>query len=39
VLTAIINHPNAARGQPALDFLVQWTYANAAAWSRMLQRN
>ena len=39
VLTAIINHPNAARGQPALDFLVQWTYANASAWSRMLQRH
>jgi D-alanyl-D-alanine carboxypeptidase/D-alanyl-D-alanine-endopeptidase (penicillin-binding protein 4) len=39
VLTAIINHPNAARGQPALDFLVQWTYGNAAAWSRMLQRH
>jgi hypothetical protein len=28
----MINHPNAARGQPALDYLVQWVYANAAAY-------
>jgi D-alanyl-D-alanine carboxypeptidase/D-alanyl-D-alanine-endopeptidase (penicillin-binding protein 4) len=33
-VTAIINHANAARGQPALDFLVQWVYRNAAVWAR-----
>ena len=38
VVTALINHPNAARGQPALDFLVQWVYRNAAAWSALPQR-
>jgi D-alanyl-D-alanine carboxypeptidase/D-alanyl-D-alanine-endopeptidase (penicillin-binding protein 4) len=37
-ITAIINHPNAARGQPALDFLVQWVYRNAAAWAQTPQR-
>lgn len=31
VVVAMINHPNAARGQPALDYLVQWVYANAAS--------
>jgi D-alanyl-D-alanine carboxypeptidase/D-alanyl-D-alanine-endopeptidase (penicillin-binding protein 4) len=33
IVVALINHPNAARGQPALDFLVQWVYRNAAAWT------
>jgi len=32
VLVAIVNHPNAARAQPALDLLVQWTYRNAATY-------
>ena len=26
VVVAIVNHPNAARAQAALDFLVQWVY-------------
>lgn len=33
VVVALINHPQAARGQPALDFLVQWVYRNGASWS------
>ncbi len=38
IVVAIINHANAARGAPALDFLVQWVYRNAAAAERMPQR-
>jgi len=33
-IAALINHPNAARGQPALDFLVQWVFSNGETWSR-----
>ena len=33
IVAAIVNHPNAARAQPALDYLVQWTYRNAATWN------
>ena len=33
IVVALINHANAARGQPALDFLVQWVYRNGAAWA------
>jgi len=32
-VVALINHPNAARGQPALDFLVQWVYAYGAGYA------
>jgi len=32
IVTAIVNHPNAARAQGALDALVQWTYRNAASY-------
>jgi len=32
VLVAMVNHPNAARAQGALDFLAEWTLANAAAY-------
>jgi serine-type D-Ala-D-Ala carboxypeptidase/endopeptidase (penicillin-binding protein 4) len=32
IVVAIINHPNAAQGQAALDSLVQWIYRNAATW-------
>jgi serine-type D-Ala-D-Ala carboxypeptidase/endopeptidase (penicillin-binding protein 4) len=32
IVVALINHPEAARGQAALDFLVQWVYRDAAAW-------
>jgi len=38
VVVAIINHPNAARGSPALDHLVQWVYENGAAWDPSQQR-
>jgi serine-type D-Ala-D-Ala carboxypeptidase/endopeptidase (penicillin-binding protein 4) len=37
-VVAIINHRNAARGAPALDFLVQWVYQNAATWRPASQR-
>jgi D-alanyl-D-alanine carboxypeptidase/D-alanyl-D-alanine-endopeptidase (penicillin-binding protein 4) len=33
IVVAIINHPDAARGQPALDYLVQWVYRNAAEFA------
>ena len=32
IVAAIVNHPNAARSQRALDALVQWTYRNAATY-------
>lgn len=32
-VVALINHRQAAHGQPALDFLVQWVYRNGATWS------
>ena len=32
VVVALINHPNAARGQAALDALVQWVYRDASGW-------
>ena len=37
-VAAIINHPNAARGGPALDHLVQWVYANASTWDPRVGR-
>ena len=38
IVVAIINHPNAARGQPALDGLVQWVYRSAGSWDPKSQR-
>jgi D-alanyl-D-alanine carboxypeptidase/D-alanyl-D-alanine-endopeptidase (penicillin-binding protein 4) len=38
VVVALINHPNAARGRSALDYLVQWVYHDAAAWRAILER-
>ena len=35
IVVALINHPHAARGVAALDFLVQWVYRNGAAWAQM----
>ncbi|MEO8346680.1 MAG: D-alanyl-D-alanine carboxypeptidase/D-alanyl-D-alanine-endopeptidase [Betaproteobacteria bacterium] len=32
IVVALINYPQAARGQGALDALVQWVYRNAASW-------
>jgi D-alanyl-D-alanine carboxypeptidase/D-alanyl-D-alanine-endopeptidase (penicillin-binding protein 4) len=31
IVAAIVNHPNAANAQPALDRLVTWVYENAAS--------
>jgi D-alanyl-D-alanine carboxypeptidase/D-alanyl-D-alanine-endopeptidase (penicillin-binding protein 4) len=33
IVAALVNHPNAARAQSALDGLVQWTYRNAGAYT------
>jgi D-alanyl-D-alanine carboxypeptidase/D-alanyl-D-alanine-endopeptidase (penicillin-binding protein 4) len=32
ILVAMVNHPNAARAQGALDFLADWTLRNAASY-------
>ncbi len=32
-LAALVNHPNAAHAQAALDVLVQWVYQNGATWT------
>jgi len=34
-LAAIVNHPNANRAQPALDFFVEWIHHHAAAWDAL----
>ena len=33
IVVAIVNHPNAARAQGALDYLADWTLRNAAAYA------
>jgi D-alanyl-D-alanine carboxypeptidase/D-alanyl-D-alanine-endopeptidase (penicillin-binding protein 4) len=38
IVVAIINHPNAWRGGPALDYLVQWVYREAAGWDPALHK-
>jgi serine-type D-Ala-D-Ala carboxypeptidase/endopeptidase (penicillin-binding protein 4) len=38
IVAAVINHPNAARGAPALDYLVQWVYREAGHYDRSLRR-
>ena len=38
IVVAIINDPNAARGAPALDNLVQWVYRDAAHYDPALRR-
>jgi D-alanyl-D-alanine carboxypeptidase/D-alanyl-D-alanine-endopeptidase (penicillin-binding protein 4) len=37
-VVAIVNDANAARAAPALDYLVQWVYANAGSWDPTRQR-
>jgi len=37
-VVAIINHPAAGRGAPALDALVQWVYRDAGSWDPALHR-
>ncbi|MFO1317439.1 MAG: D-alanyl-D-alanine carboxypeptidase/D-alanyl-D-alanine-endopeptidase [Burkholderiales bacterium] len=38
IVVAIVNHPNAARTTPALDYLVQWVYQEAAHWDAPVPR-
>jgi D-alanyl-D-alanine carboxypeptidase/D-alanyl-D-alanine-endopeptidase (penicillin-binding protein 4) len=38
IVVALINHPNAQRATPALDFLVQWVYRNGSAYEANPQR-
>jgi serine-type D-Ala-D-Ala carboxypeptidase/endopeptidase (penicillin-binding protein 4) len=38
-VVAIVNDRNAARAIPALDYLVQWVYRNAATWDPARQRH
>ena len=38
IVAAIINHPNAARGASALDYLVQWVYREAGSYDPALRR-
>jgi serine-type D-Ala-D-Ala carboxypeptidase/endopeptidase (penicillin-binding protein 4) len=37
-VVAMINHPNAARGAAALDYLVQWVYHEGGTWDPALHR-
>jgi D-alanyl-D-alanine carboxypeptidase/D-alanyl-D-alanine-endopeptidase (penicillin-binding protein 4) len=38
IVVALVNHPNAARAAPALDFLVQWVFRNAGTWRPVIGR-
>jgi len=38
IVAAIVNHPNAWRAGPALDYLVQWVYAEGGSYDRALRR-
>ena len=38
VMQALVNHANAWRAAPALDYLVQWIYRNGATWDPAQQR-
>jgi D-alanyl-D-alanine carboxypeptidase/D-alanyl-D-alanine-endopeptidase (penicillin-binding protein 4) len=38
MVVSIINHPNAARGAAALDYLVQWVYGEGSHWDPALHR-
>lgn len=38
VVVALVNHPNAARAQAAIDTLVQWVYTSAAHGSAAARR-
>ncbi len=39
IVVALVNHPEARRAQPAMDFLVQWVHRDAAAWARAFPRD
>ena len=34
ILVALVNHPNASRATPALDYLAEWVFRQAAAYAR-----
>jgi D-alanyl-D-alanine carboxypeptidase/D-alanyl-D-alanine-endopeptidase (penicillin-binding protein 4) len=36
IVVALVNHPNAERAAPALDYLVQWVFRNAGTWRPMI---
>ncbi len=38
IVVAIVNHPNAARATPALDYLVQWVYHEGGRWDSPVHR-
>ena len=38
IVTAIVNHPNAWRASPALDYLVQWVYHEGGTYEPALRR-
>jgi D-alanyl-D-alanine carboxypeptidase/D-alanyl-D-alanine-endopeptidase (penicillin-binding protein 4) len=38
IVAAIVNHPNAWRAGPALDYLVQWVYAEGGSYDPALRR-
>jgi D-alanyl-D-alanine carboxypeptidase/D-alanyl-D-alanine-endopeptidase (penicillin-binding protein 4) len=38
IVAAMVNHPNAWRAGPALDYLVQWVYAEGASYDPALRR-
>jgi D-alanyl-D-alanine carboxypeptidase/D-alanyl-D-alanine-endopeptidase (penicillin-binding protein 4) len=38
IVAAIVNHPNAWRAAPALDYLVQWVYAEGGSYDPALRR-
>jgi D-alanyl-D-alanine carboxypeptidase/D-alanyl-D-alanine-endopeptidase (penicillin-binding protein 4) len=38
IVAAMVNHPNAWRAGPALDYLVQWVYAEGGSYDPALRR-
>jgi D-alanyl-D-alanine carboxypeptidase/D-alanyl-D-alanine-endopeptidase (penicillin-binding protein 4) len=38
IVSAIVNHPNAWRAAPALDYLVQWVYLEGGSYDPSLRR-
>ena len=38
IVAAIVNHPDARRAGPALDYLVQWVHAEGGSYDRALRR-
>jgi len=38
IVVAVVNHPNAWRAAPALDYLVQWAYFEGGTYDPQLRR-